>query len=315
MSFKTRALVALAAMETTYGVDPTPTAVANAIEILQPQLQPFNADEIARERARPAAGFDPVLLAGRNVVLSGQVELSGSGSSGAGIAAPAYGPILRACGLAETLVTTVGQERVEYDPVSAEEESVTIYFFQAGARHRMTGARGTWGLQLSERQLPAFTFSITGLFETVTAAALPSDADWSGFVNAVEMSEPNTQFTLGGFAAVMESFTLAANNQVVLRDRANSREVQITDRGPTGQLQIQAPDPATQNYWSTISNETLVALQLIHGTQPGNRVQVDAPAVQIHAPSYADSQGTVMLSASLRFNRVAGDDEFKITVS
>ncbi|WP_119167111.1 phage tail tube protein [Algihabitans albus] len=315
MSFKSRALVVLAAPESAYGVDPTPTAIANAIEILSPTLQPYNADEIPRDRSRPAAGFDPVLLAGKNVVLSGQIELSGSGTSGASIAAPAYGPILRACGLAETIVTTVGQERVEYAPVSAEEESVTAYIYRAGALHRMTGARGTWGLTLTERQLPVFTFSLTGLFETITAAPLPTNADWSAFVPAVEMSEANTQFTLGGFPAVMESLSFSANNTVILRDRANSREIQITDRGPTGQLAIQAPDPATQDYWATIDGETLVALQAVHGTTPGSRVQIDAPAVQLHQPSYSDSQGTVMLSANLRFNRQAGDDEILITVS
>ena len=64
MSFQSRARVVLAAMETTYGVDPTPTAQANAMEVLSPQLQPYNADEVPRDRSRPAAGFDPVLMAG-----------------------------------------------------------------------------------------------------------------------------------------------------------------------------------------------------------------------------------------------------------
>ncbi|WP_444932401.1 hypothetical protein ACJJIF_22000 (plasmid) [Microbulbifer sp. SSSA002] len=65
-------------------------------------------------------------------------ELKGSGAAGT---PPEIAPLLRACGLAETI--TAGTS-VEYNLASEGHESITLYLYEDGSLYKLTGVRGTW---------------------------------------------------------------------------------------------------------------------------------------------------------------------------
>lgn len=100
MPLLNRKRIILAKVETTYGTDSAPTGAANAILVRNLDVTPLDADVVSRDVVRPFLGSQGQLIAGQKVIVSMEVELAGSGTAGS---APAYGPLLRACGLSEIL--------------------------------------------------------------------------------------------------------------------------------------------------------------------------------------------------------------------
>jgi hypothetical protein len=97
----TRKRAILAKIESTYGTDSVPTGAANAILVRNIEVTPIAAEVVGRDVIRPYMGESEQLIANRRVELSFEVEVAGSGTAGT---APAYGPLLRACGLTETVL-------------------------------------------------------------------------------------------------------------------------------------------------------------------------------------------------------------------
>src|SRR5690348_10332001 len=132
----TRRRLLLAKVETTYGTDSVPTGLANAILIKNLNVTPMDATLVSRDLIRPFLGANQQLVADAHVKLDFEVEIAGAGAAGT---APGYGPLLRACGMSETILAATS---VTYAPVSSLMDSVTLYFQQDGAQHSITGARG-----------------------------------------------------------------------------------------------------------------------------------------------------------------------------
>lgn len=91
----------LAKIESTYGTDPTPTGAANAILTKNLQIQLMQGNTVNRDVDRPTLGNDLTYHVAPYTKLSFDVELAGSGTAGT---APAYAPLLKACGFAETVI-------------------------------------------------------------------------------------------------------------------------------------------------------------------------------------------------------------------
>lgn len=94
----TRNRVALLKMETTYGVDPVPT-FANPVLLMNSNIAPM-ADKLTRQLDHSWYGNDPFVLVGKRVELTAEMDLLGALAPAT---ASPWGPILRTCGLSETL--------------------------------------------------------------------------------------------------------------------------------------------------------------------------------------------------------------------
>ncbi len=305
---KSRKKVLLAKPEITYGVDPVPTGAANAIQVNRLEVTPLNADYLKRGILRPTLGSERQLVVGAHVLLEADVEVAGAGAAGT---APAWGVLHRGCGCAETI--TAGTS-VVYAPVSANEESLALWFHLDGNRHKLAGARGTWSLDLSAKGVPLWKYQFVGLLVAPDAATLPA-VDLSAFKDPLPVSKINTPtFTVHGYAGALEQLTLAQGNQLVHRDLVNSQQVLISDRQSSGSLTMEAPLISAKDFFAAASAATLGALQLTHGTVAGNIVQIDAPKLQVTNPRYGDSDGIATLQLDLNFVPDAGDDEWAITV-
>lgn len=98
-----RKRVILAKIESSYGVDPTPTGAANAILVRNLNVTPQEADFSDRDLVRPYLGRSEQLPSAIRGMVDFEVELAGAGTAGA---APGYGPLMRACGFSETLLAS-----------------------------------------------------------------------------------------------------------------------------------------------------------------------------------------------------------------
>lgn len=101
MSLKTNKRIVVAKIETTYGVDSTPTG-AEAMLLRNLTVTPLDGDLANRVLIRPFFGNSDTLVASTRVKIDFEIEMAGAGAAGV---IPAYGALLRACALSETAAT------------------------------------------------------------------------------------------------------------------------------------------------------------------------------------------------------------------
>ncbi|ORE85740.1 phage tail tube protein [Aurantimonas sp. 22II-16-19i] len=304
---KYRKLAALVKIETAYGVDATPTGAANAMLFSEVTFTPMEGQEVSRDLLLPYLGHQGVELTGLYARLQGSVEIAGSDDPGT---APAYGPLLRACGMAETVTTDTS---VSYDPVSAGEEAASTYFNADGVNHVLLGVRGTFTTTQTPNQIPRFRFDLMGLLGTITDTALPT-VDHTAFVRPVVVNKANTVMSLHGWTAITESISLDYGNQVEARFLIGAESMEITDRRATGTAVVEAKSLATKDWFAIAKARTRGALSVVHGTAAGNIVEFTAPQVEIGRPTQGQTQGILNYSLPLMLCHDTGDDELSIIV-
>lgn len=305
-----RKKIVLAKIETTYGTDATPTGAANAILISNVSLTPQESDFADRNLIRPYLGRSAQIPAGIRAMLEFEVEVAGSGAAGT---APGWGALMRACGFSETVSAGVS---VTYAPVSANFESVTVYFNIDGVLHKLTGCRGTMSVQMQVKNLPKFKFTLTGIYNAVTDTAAPTPT-YTIFQTPLPVTNVNTTpFTLHSYSAVMSELSIDLSANIVHRTLVGGSEsVLLTDRQPQGSITIEATTVAAKDWWTIAKNSTTGSMSITHGTVAGNKVVIAAPNVQLTKPTYTDLDGIEMLQMGLNFiPGSSGNDELTITV-
>lgn len=378
MSQLIRKRVLLAKIESSYGVDPTPDGTSNAILVRNLSPTPIDSEQVSRDLIRPYLGNSDTLLAQVGNAIEFEVELAGSGAAGL---APAYGPLLKACGFTETVSTAsisitrssttatvtetahgravgdvvkvsgatqtdyngnqtiltvpdantytyavanspatpatgtpVAGVATTYTPLSTAFPSVTMYFYNDGVLHIMTGARGTVAFDINVKQIPVAKFKFMGIYNAPTDTSLPS-ADYSGFTIPKVANTANTSsFSLFGYSGYMESCSLDIACDVQHRVLIGYEEITLVDRKPAGQMVIEAPALASKNFFALAKAGTTGALALTHGTVGGYKVALSAPRASLGNVGYQESQGVTMLTIPFVASPSSGNDEVSIAV-
>jgi len=308
MALLTRKRLILAKAEATYGTDPTPTGSANAILVRNLEITPLQSDIVQRELIRPYLGNYEQLLAQTRVQVTFEVELAGSGAAGT---APAYGPVLKACGLSETVVATTS---VTYAPVSTSFSSVTIYFYQDGIRHIVTGARGTFTLNGQVGAIPTIAFTMTGIYNAPTDTALATPTYANQATPLIFKNGNTTSFSAFSYSGALQSIDLNVGNEIVYRELiGGTKEVLITDRKPAGTMSIEAVLLATKNYFTVSTGSTTGSISFQHGTTAGNIATLTMAQSDLADASYADLNGIAMLNLPyVATPTAAGNDELSL---
>ncbi len=306
MPLLTRKRLILLETESTYGTDPTPDG-ADAILVRDLSITPLQSDVVSRDLVRPYLGASEQLLANTRVECTFSVELAGSGTAGT---APRYGKALLACGMSETIVATTS---VTYAPVSASFGSCTIYYNIDGVLHKVTGARGTFTLNMAVGEIPSIDFTFTGVYNTPTDTAAPAVTYANQATPVIAKQGNTTDFQLLSYSGCLQSVSFDIGNTLVYRDLINcTKQVLLTDRAVTGNVVIEAPTIAQKNYFtSALSDGTLGNLLFQHGQTAGNIFDFASTRVDIGDPSYSDQDGIHMLNIPFTcVPSTAGNDEF-----
>ena len=300
----------LAKAEVTYGTDPTPTGASNAILAMNVQFTPQEGEVVQRAVERPYFGAQPFVAQAFRSSLSFEVDLVGSGTLGT---APAWGPLLRACGVAQTITADT---KVEYTPITDSMESVAMYFDVDGIKHVMLGARGNAVIRVGINGNPVLAFNFMSLFTAPVDAAKPTP-DYSAWVDPQAASKTNTPtYTIGGTAFVARSYELDLGNQVEPRMLIGYEGILITGRSETLRMTVEAVPVATFNPPAVVAAGTKLATVLLHGTVAGRKVQIDTPAAQLQPiGQLQDQQGIVEWTLPFVPLPVTGNDQWKITLT
>lgn len=306
---KTRRKLLLAAPETTYGAG---AEIADAVLIVVSELDssPYEGDRVTRDRLRETFGAVAEANAAPYTTVTSTVPVAGSGTPGV---APAYGLLLRACSMSETIVEG---ESVTYQPVTDDAESVCVWFVEDGQLQKVPGVRGTLEWSFTAKQFPTMSFTLTGFYSRPEALAAPVNKQPANIVDEVVVNKQNTPGrSVHGYEGCLQSLSLNIGNTINYRALIGCESVQVTDRESTGSVEIEAPNIATKNYFEALESHQAITLEpvsLTHGTVPGNIVTVAAPKVQLSTLSRTDSDGIVHYSMDMRLNPDQDDDEFTI---
>lgn len=318
MTRKTRNTAILAKIETTYGTDAVPTGAADAILISEAAFD-ITYNNVDRSNIRGHFGSDEQLPGTRFVDMSFAVEISGSGAAGT---APAWGKLLRACAFAETVTAIT---RVEYNPVSASLNSLTVYYFDDGVLHMALGCMGSVQFAMGEGERPMLRFTMSGLDGGPAATANPTQT-LTAWKTPLVISDINTGdiklgstysagAISGGTVYPSRGLSLDVGNQVAKIAMLGGQSVDITNRSVTGSMQLQLTAAEEVAMFADVNANTLTSMSFEHGTAAGARVAFHMPSVQRVNPKHADYEGRIQMAFDLRVLPVSGNDDLRIIVS
>lgn len=275
---KWRSKILLFGIETTYGVDPTLTGAADAILATNVTLTPMDGNDVSRNLEVPWLGAQGTLPSELHATLAFNVEMAPSGVAGT---APAWGPLLRACAVAETIAAGAS---VTYNPISDNHESATFNLWIGNTLYTATGVRGTCDFMVNAQGIPVIEFKFTGLWVKPAEAVRPTP-DLSRFKKPLLATSAHTPtFTINSVPFVMRSFKLTLANQVVPSFLIGEEEVLITDRADLIETTVRATTITTFDPYDLAENETQVDVTLVHGTVAGAIATFNAPTAQMQRP-------------------------------
>lgn len=305
-----------AKLETTPGVDAAPTGAANAVLVSDMSITPLDAQNIDRAVIRGYFGGSEQLVGTASVKASFTVELAGSGTAAT---APAWGPLLQACAAAEGLLTTPA--RVEYTPTSTNLKTVTIYYYDDGALHKLVGTMGNCKLSARVGDKPKLMFDVTGLDGGISAGS--DTGVFTAWKKPVAMTKANVvDITLGvayaagaltgGTAYSSTGIDIDFGNSVQYTPMLSSEGVDITDRESTGSTELDLTAAQEVALMAAVKANTTQALGMTIGSAAGNKIILFAPAVQLLAPKKVEKNGRRLIGYDLRFLPLNGNDEWRI---
>lgn len=305
MNFRKRVL--LFKLESTYGTDPTPAAASDALLV----ADDFTVEQVDkfvdRANVQHFLGHAEQIPVGTEMMLTCSVEMVGSGALGT---APAWGKLLKCCAFAETV--NVGTS-VVYTPAGTA-SSGYAYYLMDGKRHKLAGLRGDVEAKMTPGGVPYFKFIFTGLYggEADSALVTPTLTAWKA---PIAVNNANTSaFSIHGYSGKLYDFNWKMGNQVVHRDLPGGEDVIITDRGATGDIEIEQPTLTAKNFWTVSRAGTQAALSITHGVTDGYKVKIDQPNVQLMNPRDTDRDGQAGVKMEMRIMPGAsGNDEVTIT--
>jgi len=308
---RTRNKFLIAKIESTYGTDPSPVGGSDAVQVTSLEITPIESDNVQAASYQGFLGNSTrgTLVANKRVSVTFDVELGGSGTAGT---APAFGPLLKSCGLSETIVSSTS---VTYAPVSSSFSSATIYCFYDGTRHKITGARGTVSFNLTAGQFAVASFQFIGIYNAPDDTALSGSFTVANQAAAIEVNDTNvTTATFHGVASSrIESIDLALNNELLYKETASSKEVLITNRAAGGTCVLEAPAIGTTDFFAKAVAVATGNTSIVLGATAGNIVTMNAAQTDITGCSYGDTNGVISLSMPyLALPTTAGNNEMSL---
>lgn len=317
-----RKTVILAKLETVYGQDALPTPTENALVISNRSINPLNAEYVKRDIIREYLGASEELPGAAYVECSFDIELVGAGTVAK---APAWGPLMRAIGFAETI--TAGM-RVDYTPISGNFESATIYYFDDGVLHKLLGARGTATLDLTVGQIPKISYKFIAVDGGVAVLANPTTTLTAWRVPQIVTDENSGDVTIGATHAVAtapqfvggkaypsQGLTVDLGVVATFQKLLGGSSAEITDREVTGAMKLKLTAAEEVAFTADVKGAKKSSIGLTHGTVANDKVAVFIPAAQLKEPTKEEINGERLVGYKIRALPVAGNDEFRIITS
>lgn len=316
MSRFIRKTALLADLETTYGVSAAPDG-SDALLVSNMTVK-AEVDKVERPHIREHFGAPEQLPGSGRINIDFDVELSGSGAAGT---APAWGKLLQACGMTETVSAA---SRVEYlvDTLHDLTKSITIKYHMDGLVYLALGCRGTMAFKMPLGGVPTMSFKFVGLDGGESAAADPVQTLTAWKAPVVIHDATASDITLGctysagalssGTAYPSRGLELDLGNEVKHRPLLGGEKVSIVNRNTTGKVELELSAADEVTFRAAARACSTISLGFQFGTVAGGKVLFYAPAVQRVDPSYVDVDGEALVGMDLRLLPLVANDELRI---
>ena len=305
MSKLRRRRVITAKIEGTYGVDAVPVGT-DAVQIEELSWAPEGLRMVERPAIRNSLGALQHVYGGSLLQVSFTCEVKGSGAAGT---APELGTLFRGSAHGEVIDPGVS---VIYAPVSAVQESLTIYVYEDGLLTKLLGCRGTCDFtgEAGARLMAAFTF--TGHFSGPTDVALVTPT-YDSTVPPILIAG---NLDLAGYGPIVQAFNFTPGLTVEIPPDLNAAdgysEVLITGRDVNGSINPEQVPVATQDFMADFKAGTTVALDSGAFGAAGNIFQITMPALYYRGLNPGEREGVLMYDLPFGAAEVSGDDEYSL---
>lgn len=281
----TRRAVLLTKIETTEGVDPTPTTAANAVEVIDLSLKPMKppVERLAQHETfmrKASVGVEEFYE------ITFKLEIMSTGAAGT---PPRLGPLLRACGMSQTIITG-GSPVVKYRDRSSSFESCTIWAYLGGRLHKINGCYGNVKGIFEAGKFAVLEFSMMGIKgATPTVTTMPTDSVYDETTGDVQVCKNGT-FTYNQKSTLVASMMEFDLGNVVVKRPSLAATYAIagfiiTDRNPVASI-----NPETQVFTSfDFYGDALVnQRELLYDC---GLFKTTIPAFNPYNPEFEDSEG------------------------
>lgn len=315
MPRKFRKTLILAKIEVTPGTDSVPTG-SDAVLISDATFEAVTT-EVDRGILRPTLGHGGTLVGTSYFRAEFTCEIFSGSALGV---APAWGPLLRACAMGETVTA---EALVEYEPISEAFETLTIKYSQDGVIHTMLGCMGTVAFNMVEGERPTMRFTFFGFDggSAAASAATPVHTAWR--TPQVVTAQNSDRLTIGGTYTdgVVSGGTRycsrgltfdVANDAKYVAMLCDGTGPDITDRSPTGSFELEMSAAQEVTLRADVKANTKRTVGLLHGSSEGNRVGVFVSNAKLMTPAYQNFEDRLLVGVSFNAEPITGDDEFVI---
>ncbi|HYD12735.1 MAG TPA: phage tail tube protein [Allosphingosinicella sp.] len=301
----------LGKIETTEGVDATPTVGANGILTVGLDASGLEGEQKVRELDGQFAGSRPSVFKQIRKPVSFGIEIAGSGVSA--ITVPAWMAWLRMCGFDAGVVGGTSVVQSPINPWAAP--SMTLWPMYDNLKVAALGCRSNLQLTFEDDDVPMFSLSPTGFVPAgIVSEAVLGAVTIANQADPVLVSTANTTFSFDGYSPAVRRLTIDLGMKLSPRSLTGPADrMAASNREPTGNLLVEFPDLTTKNYYTKLLSRATGVLQVVHGTVAGNIVQVDAPKCEIGLLTTPTEDDFLMLNIPFRLLPNAGNDELIIT--
>lgn len=188
---------------------------------------------------------------------------------------------------------------IKYMPSSSGHISNTFYYYEDGALHTFTYARGKVSFEFSSGAIPIAKFSYMGVVDRYEDASFPafSFAEW---VEPLPVNYDNTKNLMLHYYAdtVMDKISFDLGNELVHLNCPGTDQVYIKDRAVKGSLTIWSPLKSEFDIFSAVKSGVARPVSFTHGPV-GNQISVFCKAAQLLNPSDSEKDGIKMVTVEL----------------
>lgn len=302
-----RVSVLAAKVETTSGTAETLTAAEAAFNVYDMAF----AQNISTEE-RPGQGafsHSPQVPGIRTGTFTFKTEIAGDGAAGVPGWASTFLP---ACGW----VNSTGVFSPKSEAPGSNVKTLTINGYVNGRRQQIRGAAGTFRIVLPAGRLAMIEWTFTGAYVATADATILAPT----YPTIVPMRAVAETLTWGSWNPVVESVTVDAGNEVVIRESASQADGSgiaaaiVTARRPTITVNPEAALVAAADPWGDFIARTsrVFTYEIDNGT---DRFVVGAPVAQVVSLGEGDRNGMLTDEITFQCNKsaAAGNDELTLT--
>jgi hypothetical protein len=293
----------MAKIEATNDTDAVPVVGTNDVRFLTAKIS-MTPEIIPVPSIKTTMGPEPHMISTKRFMqLDLEILLKPSGAAGT---APEYDPLIRACGLDQTIVASTS---VAYDPLTTSQKKCSIYWYEDGLLYKMIGSVGKLTVDAQIGKIPILKFSMKAPFVEPTAVSVPS-ASSMVFQSALPIVFSSADVINDGGVINVGAFNFDDGNDVQHHYTTGQSVFRVANRVP--KLKITKDSVSTAAEWIALTASTNVSFSATFGSTAGNRLVATAPvarrenvvnAVRADVPTHEISYGLY---------ESVGDDAFKL---